>query len=223
MWDCQQLIGLTVAAIDGEVGRLTDLCFDEERWEIKYFIVDTSSSERQMTVTLGVDQLAQELLTTGSAGVPFPFDSPWMDVPSTGDVVPESPLRYEAGPGYATAALDNWGVSADVSAGLRRVEEVRGYRVLASDGDVGVLEGFLISESSWAIEYVVVETPSAFGSRRVVLVPSWIQGIDNEECTVRLGVPRDVLLAGPEFTADVQQGYETWLRHTAAARAITCH
>jgi hypothetical protein len=226
MWDCQQLIGLTVAATDGEVGELTDLCFDDERWVIRYFIVHTSSNERQMVVALGIDQLAQNIANERSARA-REGTAAW--TPGI-DGAPVYPPGSEAAPdGVWSPAATEIAVHAFAcpvpSNHLRRVAEVRGYRVRATDGDVGFVHGFLISESSWSIEYVIVETPAErLSSRKVVLVPSWIQTIEKSRCTVGLSVSRDIVLAGPEFTADIQESYEAWLlNHLTSAVKPSCH
>jgi hypothetical protein len=46
LWNCAQLIGLTVAAVDGDLGRLTDLRFDDERWVVRYLVVETDAWAR---------------------------------------------------------------------------------------------------------------------------------------------------------------------------------
>lgn len=38
-----ELIGRTVAATDGDVGRIEDLFVDDERWAVRYLVVDTGS------------------------------------------------------------------------------------------------------------------------------------------------------------------------------------
>jgi hypothetical protein len=38
-----ELIGRTVTATDGEVGRIGDLFIDDERWAVRYLVVDTGS------------------------------------------------------------------------------------------------------------------------------------------------------------------------------------
>lgn len=42
--------------------------------------------------------------------------------------------------------------------GLRATREVMGYRVRASDGEVGVVEDFVVNDADWAVHYIVVET-----------------------------------------------------------------
>jgi hypothetical protein len=226
MWDCQQLIGLTVAATDGEIGRLTDLCFDDERWVIRYFVVNTSSSEPQMLVALGLEQLADDLSClhelqelTALARMPQrPAPPAWVAAATR----PHETLGWSASPHPGIERGRDIGEPAADDTHLRRVEEVRGYRVVASDGEVGYVQGFLISEASWSIQYIVVEAPDS--DRKVVLVPSWIRSIDRGCAEVRLDVARDVVLAGPEFTDDVQEAYEAWLfKHLGSMVVPTAH
>jgi hypothetical protein len=192
MWDCHQLIGLKVNAQDGEVGRLSDLCFDEERWMIRYFIVHPATADAG-EMALGVEIVAGALeaaagMTPHAAGL----------------------RRFE--PRREWLAPDE----------LPRVEEVRGYRVTADDGEIGRVQGFLISETTWAIEYVVVDAVTPAGMRRLLLLPSWIRTIDSLQSAVRLQVPRDSVLGGPEFTEDIQEAYEAWLLRDLA-RATRAH
>jgi hypothetical protein len=214
MWDCEQLIGLTVSAVDGELGQLTDLCFDDERWVIRYFVVDSGASDGQVLIAPGIDELADDIANA----------APMADVRTTGDegldwdmVMADADTLV--GPATLRGTCDRTEPAAapgqELATGfdvhLQRVAEVRGYRVVASDGEVGRVEGFLISESSWAIEYVIVQTGAGHAARKVVLLPSWIRGIDRADGRVSLAVPRHVVLAGPEFTEDIGAAYESWL------------
>lgn len=178
MWDCHQLIGLRVSAEDGEVGRLRDLCFDDERWMIRYFIVD-SARPGAREIVVGVDLVADALGGDGR-------DQPEPEVFET--------ARTWSGPEQ-----------------LRRVEEVRGFRVAAPDGDVGRVDAFLISEATWAISYVIVEMSVGARSRKVVMLPCWIRSIDPEGRTMHLSVPTTAVLASPEFADDIHDAYESCL------------
>jgi hypothetical protein len=203
MWNCQQLIGLPIAAVDGQLGRLADLCFDDERWVIRYFIVNTSSRERALTVALGVEALADEIAADASPDAACVDTAPWAKTSSQGSSIGDGgSWPGDEAPRDATAATRTPGTH------LQRVEEVRGYHVVGSDGEIGRIDGFLISEASWAIEYIVVASDSG---KRVVLVPSWIRDIDRTERRVMLDVSSSLVLGGPEFTDDIQDAYETWL------------
>jgi len=65
----KELFGYQVNAIEGEIGALTDLIVDDENWQLRYFIVDTSSwlgSDKQVLVALewisNIDVVREEVL-----------------------------------------------------------------------------------------------------------------------------------------------------------------
>ena len=41
---------------------------------------------------------------------------------------------------------------------LRSAEEVTGYHILASDGEIGHVRDFLLEDDDWSIRYIVVDT-----------------------------------------------------------------
>lgn len=43
LWSTEELKGLQLTARDGEVGRVTDVYFDDERWAVRYLVVNTGS------------------------------------------------------------------------------------------------------------------------------------------------------------------------------------
>ena len=47
------LVGLTIGAIDGDIGNVETLYFDDEHWTVRYFVVDTSwwLSGRQVLIS----------------------------------------------------------------------------------------------------------------------------------------------------------------------------
>jgi hypothetical protein len=221
MWDCQQLIGLTVAATDGEVGRLTDLCFDDERWMIRYFIVNTTANEHQM-VALGAEHEGTEAMMA-SVSVQDESKRPFGALDG-GTAAPNGPAWSPTG--MTCEPIEPWRhvtrfASTAPVTHLRRVEEVRGYRVVGTDGDIGRVEGFLIADSSWSIQYIIVDTVVGGLRRKLVLLPSWIRSIDRSRCTVTLSVSRGAVLSGPEFTEDINEGYEAWLLSSLARVAST--
>jgi len=42
---------------------------------------------------------------------------------------------------------------------LRSSQEVMGYHIDASDGEIGHLDGFIVDDETWAIRYIEVATP----------------------------------------------------------------
>ncbi len=54
---------------------------------------------------------------------------------------------------------------------LRSIKELRGYKILANDGEIGKVHEFYFDDETWTIRYLVVETGSWFFERRVLLSP----------------------------------------------------
>ena len=96
---------------------------------------------------------------------------------------------------------------------LRSCNAVMGYHLLASDGEIGHIAGFLLDEVTWAIRYLVVDTSNWWIGNKVLIAPSWISGVhwSSETATVALG--RAAIQASPPFDPDavLDRDWETRL------------
>lgn len=54
---------------------------------------------------------------------------------------------------------------------LRGIKDLRGYKILATDGEIGKVYEFYFDDQTWTIRYLVVETGSWLFERRVLLSP----------------------------------------------------
>jgi hypothetical protein len=54
---------------------------------------------------------------------------------------------------------------------LRSVKDLRGYKILATDGEIGKVHEFYFDDATWTIRYLVVNTGSWLFERRVLLSP----------------------------------------------------
>lgn len=71
---------------------------------------------------------------------------------------------------------------------LRKVNSLYGHSLQATDGELGNVKDVFFDDEKWTIRYLVVETGSWLNSRRVLISPYSIAGIDeiDESITVRL-------------------------------------
>jgi sporulation protein YlmC with PRC-barrel domain len=66
---------------------------------------------------------------------------------------------------------------------LRSAREVSGYRIQATDEEVGHVEDFVFDDVTWTVRYLVVETGNWLQQRQVLLPPhtlqepSWMAGV----------------------------------------------
>jgi sporulation protein YlmC with PRC-barrel domain len=54
---------------------------------------------------------------------------------------------------------------------LRKAKDLERYKVRAIDGDIGDVDEFFFDDETWTLRYLVVETGSWLGKRRVLIAP----------------------------------------------------
>lgn len=93
---------------------------------------------------------------------------------------------------------------------LRSSREVTGYRIGATDGELGHVEDFLLDDGTWAIRYVVVDTSSWWGGRRVLIAPAWIRSVSWPEAEVFVELDREAIKTAPPYDrhAPITREYE---------------
>ena len=82
---------------------------------------------------------------------------------------------------------------------LRSSNEVIGYYVEASDGDIGHVEDFVVDDQSWAIRYVAVDTRNWLPGKKVVISPEWLQSISWSDSKIHVNVSRETIKNAPEY------------------------
>jgi uncharacterized protein YrrD len=67
---------------------------------------------------------------------------------------------------------------------LRSTKAIAGYQIVATDGALGSVSGFLFDEKSWTIRDLVVETGHWLAGKAVLISTNRITRISYEESTV---------------------------------------
>lgn len=70
---------------------------------------------------------------------------------------------------------------------LRSALSLLDYKVCASDGEIGLLEGFIMDEASWHIGYLDVKAGDWLLNRWVLIPTRWVKSVSwaNREVTMR--------------------------------------
>jgi sporulation protein YlmC with PRC-barrel domain len=214
-----RLRGIPVHAIDGEIGRVEDLLFDDQRWTVRYLVVAAGSWLMGRRVLLSPMSIQQ------------PWDTVELRATLTTDQVRNSPdadahrpltrrheqdlLGHYGYPFYWDGA-GIWGAfetpgplasappqearpSTTEDRHLQSVSDVTGYHIHAADGAIGHVDDFLIDEATWRVSYVQVDTSNWIGGRAVVISPGVMRGIDWTSRAVNVGIPREAVKASPLF------------------------
>jgi hypothetical protein len=87
---------------------------------------------------------------------------------------------------------------------LHKSNGVRGYHILATDGEIGHVDDLLFDESTWTLRYLVVDTSNWIGGRLVLISVASIDRIDSPDKKIYVTLSRDAISRGPSVeTADI--------------------
>lgn len=226
------LLGFTLGATDGEIGRVYSFLFDCGTWAIRYLVVDTGRwlPGRKVLISPKVldrpdwqDRIFRADLTKEQIRDAPDIDTdkpvsrqrelelhqhygwtPYWGLIHGLEVAPTPPSETEAE--RETAVL----VESPEESSLRSTREVRGYRIHATDGQIGHLEDFILSDEEWIIRYLVVDTREWRVGRSVLISPAWVKDIDWQQQEVWVDVPQKTIEDCPPYdpAAPVNRAYE---------------
>ncbi len=54
---------------------------------------------------------------------------------------------------------------------LRNAKDLHGFKIRATDGELGTVDQLYFDDETWAIRYLMVETGGWLGGRRVLISP----------------------------------------------------
>ncbi|MBD3388816.1 MAG: PRC-barrel domain containing protein [Candidatus Altiarchaeales archaeon] len=193
------LNGYMVEAIDGEVRSVDDILFDDILWNVRYLVANTGEwlPGRQVLIAPEASQqpdwrsrkipvaLTKEQIENSP---PLEMDKP---------VNKQWEQKFVPYYGWTTYWLD-----IDGDPHLRSMSEVKGYDIMALDGEIGKVEDLIVDDEDWRIGYMVVDTSSWNPlSRKTMIPPEWITGIDEKEDTVLVDVKQSQVKDAPEYNA----------------------
>ena len=222
-----QLKGVAIHATDGELGTVDDFYFDDETWAIRYLTVETGGwlggrqvlispisvvradwQARRLDVALTRKQVRNspdidthlpvsrqhEAAYLGYYGYPYYWGGPslW------------GPAFYPAGLAVpipaSTEALADRIRKEPADSHLRSSEAVIGYRIDTADGEIGHVDGFLMDDEAWAIRYIEVATRNWWPGSKVLISPEWVEQVSWTDSKVYVGLSREVIKNGPDYT-----------------------
>jgi hypothetical protein len=180
----KELERTTVSATDGDVGSVANFLFDDDRWTVRYLVVETGTSFDARRVLVS----------------PISFGS--VDWPAR--VVHLGVTCQELQDRPDPASTDDH---------LRSVQEVSGYHIQGSDDGIGHVVDFLVDDATWAIRYLVVDTGHWWAGHKVLVAPEWATRISFDERRVFMDMTRDAIKGSPVWIEQgtVDRDYEARL------------
>jgi hypothetical protein len=217
----KKLCKCVIEGADGTVGSVKDLLFDDRDWRVRYFDVDTGHWLSGRRVILSpqvirtVDYIGQKLAT--------PFDREIIKAgPPLEENLPVSRQKeielaghYAWGAYWANMARAQGEQPEEGDPHLRSSKAVTGYRIEASDGEIGHVEDFIvddqaIEDGSWSIRYLVIDTRNWLPGKHVLVPPLWSDTVDWDTKHVKVEMTREQIKDSPEYDLDkaINRQYE---------------
>lgn len=223
LYRSKEFKGRMMAGRDGELGKVADIFFDDERWVVRYLVVETGSWLSSRQVLISPASLSAEQPEGGTVRTALSREqiknSPSVDThqPVSRQYEARHALYYEYAPYWMGTGL--WGAAAmpippapqappkspppdaeggDAASHLRSCAEVIGYDIEATDGGIGHLDEFLIDPRSWRIERLVIDTRNWLPGKYVQVDPAKIRSVDWRARRVQVAMTREQIESAPE-------------------------
>ncbi|WP_207425664.1 PRC-barrel domain-containing protein [Pedobacter sp. SYSU D00535] len=85
---------------------------------------------------------------------------------------------------------------------LRNVKSLLGYKMGATDGDIGEVKGFYFDDQTWTVRYLVVETGNWFSGKKVLISTDSVQQPDFNAGVFPINLTREQIKNGPDIDTE---------------------
>lgn len=201
----KSLIGYSIRANDGQIGKVEEFYFDDENWIVRYLVVKTGGwlfGRKVLISPQSVQKIAwdnKDLLINLTKE----------QVQKSPDIDTDKPLsrqqeielyghytwqRYGGNGFYAGGVgavlpelpvLDEGITPNDYNSDkqreydlhLRSTNIITGYHIHAIDGEIGHVNDFIIDDETWKVLYLVIDTSNFIGGEKILISVINIQEI----------------------------------------------
>jgi len=203
------LQGYRLQAIDGQVGKIADLYFDDHEWIVRYVIVDTGGWLTGRAVLLSPSALGAPDDTAREFAVALTRErienAPGIDEAKPVDRQQELGLAEDFGWPAWRQSVDGLPQqvtrkqSAEGDPNLRSAADVLGYVIAALDGEIGSVSGLLVETTGWNVRALTVDTGKWLSGRQVVLTPDRVKHINWAERRVEIDLSTEQVRNSPPY------------------------
>jgi len=225
-----ELKGGTIEAMDGDIGSVQDLYFDDHSWTVRYVVVDTGAwlPGRQVLISPFAFQMVPEASRLRTSLTKKQIEnSPSLDTDRPVNRQREVEFAQYYGYPYYWGGPNRWGalaypelplnppqpssVDEEMLArereggdpNLRSARDVMGYYISASDGDLGHVEDFLVDDETWGVRYMVVDPRNWWPGHHVIVPTEWITAVHWNDSTVEVDVDKEAVRTAPRYDPSV--------------------
>jgi hypothetical protein len=216
-----QLNGYHVHALDGNIGKVSEFYFDDLSWNVRYLVVDLGMWIFGRKVLISPAALQQPNWEKQL----FPLNLTKAQIKNSPDINMDKPIfrQHEADLYKHYGWEYYWGAEALIGAGgtvmtpeispeyltnqngkafdphLRTTRIVTDYSVKTKDRTIGWISDFIVDDSNWIIQHLVVNLQNMGQDKKVLMNPVWVKGISFEKEEVLFDAEDKNILDFPDF------------------------
>lgn len=82
---------------------------------------------------------------------------------------------------------------------IRNINDLKGFRVRTTDGEVGTVQDFYFDDNDWTVRYFVTKLDNELGGRTILIAPVAAGPTDINSRTIPLKINRDVIMNSPDI------------------------
>jgi uncharacterized protein YrrD len=216
------MIGFTIRAVDGDLGKVHEFYFDDATWTIRYMVAETGnwlSGRKVLISSVALGKPDWESHT-------FSVNLTCVQVRNSPDIDTERPVyrqhevklhEYYQWPRYWEGGYSGvFGITPSPlfenvlpqessvperkdDPHLRSTRQVTGYHIHATDGEIGHVEDFIVDDENWTIGYLMIDIGNWLPGRKVLISPKWIKSVNWADTSVYLDHSRQSVKNGLDF------------------------
>jgi uncharacterized protein YrrD len=215
------LIGYSMEATDGVIGEVKEFYFDDQTWDIRYLIVKTGGwlSGREVLISPAA------LVKANDQNELFPVRLTKKQISDSPDIDTNKPVSRQQETalydhyawesywlsgfypgGYLGVSMpfpvidENPPIQDDENLHLRSTDNIIGYHIQATDGEIGHIHDVIIDDETWKVKFMVVDTHNWFGGKKVLIDVIHIKKIVWEDSWVFLHITMDAIEKSRAFS-----------------------
>ncbi|MCS6302695.1 MAG: PRC-barrel domain containing protein [Nitrospira sp.] len=218
----RDIAALTLSAIDGRMGSISELYFDDQNWTVRYLIVNTGGwlsarnvliapiavagiddADASMRINLRKEQIEQAPPIEKAKPISRQYEEAyyehfrWAPYWQAGTTVLGTPIPYPDPPPMNVDEPVFF--ESPEKSHLRSSAEVTGYGVHAQDGEIGHIEDLVIDDEDWNVGYVEVDTRNWLPGKKVLVQTGRIKQIDWYSRSVTMSLTRHAIQSAPAY------------------------
>lgn len=236
----KNLVGFNLKETDGEIGNIEDFYFDDITWKVRYLVVRTGNwftgrkvlispkslqkadwENEEFLINLTQDQIKNSPDIDTEKPVSRQQEEALYSYYPWGNYWGTDPTEHGAGifgsmpSDLYNSEVDRAEIQTPVRAEnndqhLRSTDNLTGYKIHATDGEIGKVVDYIIDDTNWEIKFLVIESGSWLESRKVLISVQWIREVNWDNSLVVVSVTTGEVKNSPKFNIDdiLDESYE---------------